>query len=141
MQPTTKKDQTPSKEAQQFADKAKDVAHNALDATRDAASHVGQTVSNTASNVGKKAEEWTAAAGNRVESLADTVRDRGPHSGMLGRANEAVADTMERTGEYLQDKNLSGMMGDMTELIKRNPIPALLVGLGVGYLLGRSMRS
>jgi len=141
MQPTTKKDQGPNKEAQQFADKAKDAVHSAADVTRDAASHAGQAVSSAASNVGKKAEEWTAAAGNKVESLADTVRDKGPTSGVLGKANEAVASTLEKTGEYMHDKNLTGMMNDMSDLIKRNPIPALLVGLGVGYLLGRALRS
>jgi len=146
MQPTTKKD------VQQHTDKAKDSMHTAADAAKDAASHVGQAASSAASSVGKKAdewtnaagkkaEEWTASAGNKVESLADTIRDKGPGQGMLGRANEAVASTVERTGEYLQDKNLHGMMNDMTDLIKRNPLPALFVGLGVGYLLGRAMRS
>jgi ElaB/YqjD/DUF883 family membrane-anchored ribosome-binding protein len=147
MQPTTKKD------VQQHTDKAKDSMHTAADAAKDAASHVGQAASSAASTVGKKAdewtnaagkkaEEWTASAGSKVESLADTIRDKGPSGqGMLGRANEAVASTVERTGEYLQDKNLHGMMNDMTDLIKRNPLPALFVGLGVGYLLGRAMRS
>jgi len=141
MQQTTKKDQTPNKDVQQFTDKAKDVAHTAAETTRDAASHAGQAISGAATNAGRKAEEWTAAAGERVESLADTVRDRGPSSGMLGSANRAVADTLEATGEYLHDKNLSGMMDDMTNLIKRNPIPALVFGLGVGFLLGRALRS
>jgi len=129
------------KDAQQFANKAKDAAQSAADTARDTASHIGQAASSAASTVGKKAEEWTAGAGNRVESLGETVRHQGPHSGMLGRANEAVADTLESAGEYIQDKNLSGMMGDITQLVKRNPIPALLVGLGVGYLVGRAMRS
>ena len=29
----------------------------------------------------------------------------------------------------------------MTEMIKRNPIPAVLIGVGLGFLLGRSLRS
>jgi len=141
MQQAQKKDQAPNKDVQQFTDKAKEVAHTAADATRDMASHASQTASSAASAVGRKAEEWTAAAGNRVESLADTIRDKGPEKGMLGTANKAVADTLEKTGEYLHDKNLHGMMNDVTDLIKRNPIPALVLGLGVGYLLGRAMRS
>ena len=60
---------------------------------------------------------------------------------MLGRASEGLADGLESVGGYMSDKNLSGMMGDVTDLIKRNPIPALLVGLGIGYLLGKSLRS
>jgi hypothetical protein len=29
----------------------------------------------------------------------------------------------------------------VTEMIKRNPIPAVLVGVGLGFLLGRTLRS
>jgi len=153
MQPTTRKDQTQAKDvahnvadkakdaAHNVADKARDAAHNVADSARDLASQAGHAVSGAASSVGKKAEDWTAEAGNRVSSLADTVRQQGPNSGMLGSATSAIADGLESTGDYLSEKNLSGMMGDMTNLIKRNPIPALLVGLGVGFLLGKALRS
>jgi hypothetical protein len=60
---------------------------------------------------------------------------------MLGSATRAVADGLEGTGKYLEDKNLSGMMDDMTGLIKRNPIPAVLLGLGIGFLVGRALSS
>jgi hypothetical protein len=30
--------------------------------------------------------------------------------------------------------------GDLTELIRRYPMPALLIGLGIGYLVARSIR-
>jgi ElaB/YqjD/DUF883 family membrane-anchored ribosome-binding protein len=76
-----------------------------------------------------------------MQSLAGSVRDKAPESGMLGQASDYVADTLEQTGRYIQDKNLSGMMDDMTGLIRRNPIPAVLIGLGVGFLLGRALRS
>jgi hypothetical protein len=33
------------------------------------------------------------------------------------------------------------MMEDVTGLIKRNPIPAVLIGLGIGFMLGRMLRS
>jgi hypothetical protein len=29
------------------------------------------------------------------------------------------------------------MAGDLTNLIKRNPIPSLLIGVGLGFLLAR----
>jgi hypothetical protein len=60
---------------------------------------------------------------------------------MIGRGAEAVASTLDRGGDYLRDKNLSGLAEDMTEMIKRNPIPAVLLGLGLGFLLGRTLRS
>lgn len=48
---------------------------------------------------------------------------------------------MESTGEYLEEKGLSGMAGDVTDLIRRNPLPALLIAVGIGFLIARSFRS
>jgi hypothetical protein len=129
----------------QAADKARDAASQAGQAVQNAASAVGQTVQQTASTaahtVGHKAEQATSAVGQGMRSLADTVRHQGPESGVLGSATHQVADTLDQTGRYIEDKNLSGMLDDMTGLIKRNPIPAVLIGLGIGFLLGRTLRS
>jgi hypothetical protein len=136
MSTTVKKDQ---------GNQAKESAGQALDKGREAASHAGEAVQQAASAVGsaigQKAEDATAAVGRGVENLAGTVRDSGPQSGMLGSATRSVADTLEGAGKYLEDKNLSGMMDDMTGLIKRNPTPAVLLGLGIGFLIGRALSS
>jgi hypothetical protein len=58
----------------------------------------------------------------------------------MGTAASKVADTLERGGRYLQEEGLSGIAGDVTDLIKRNPIPALLVGIGIGFLLAQALR-
>jgi len=69
------------------------------------------------------------------------VREYAPHEGMLGDASKSVANAVDSAGKYLEDKNLTGMMDDVTGLIRRNPIPALLIGLGVGFLIGRALSS
>jgi hypothetical protein len=140
----------------QAADAAREGVSQAADKAREAASHAGQAVSSAASaatgavsqaatsaahTVGQKAEQATGAVGSGMQHLAETVRDKGPDSGMLGTATGYVADTLEGTGKYIEDRNLGGMMDDMTGLIKRNPIPAVLIGLGIGFLLGRTLRS
>jgi hypothetical protein len=76
-----------------------------------------------------------------MQTAADRVREYTPDSGMLGSASRGVADAIDSAGKYVEDKNLSGMMDDMTGLIKRNPIPALLLGLGIGFLIGRALSS
>jgi hypothetical protein len=60
---------------------------------------------------------------------------------MLGRASGAVADALDRGGRYIEEKKISGMAGDVTDVIQRNPIPAVLVALGLGFFLGRALRS
>jgi len=69
------------------------------------------------------------------------VRDSAPHSGVLGSAASTVAGGLEQGGRYLQQEGLGGMADDLTALIKNNPIPALLVGVGIGFVLARITRS
>jgi ElaB/YqjD/DUF883 family membrane-anchored ribosome-binding protein len=131
MNTTSKNPANQAKEAAgQAAEKGKDLLHQAGDAVQSAASAVGQ-----------KAEDATASVGKGIEHVADKVRDTGPKEGMLGSATRGVADTLEGAGKYLEDKNLTGMMDDVTGLIKRNPVPAVLLGLGIGFLVGRALSS
>jgi hypothetical protein len=116
--------------AQQAGQKASELAHSAADRARDAAHAAGH-----------KAEDATASLGGSLRSAADKVRSSTPDEGMFGRASDVVADALDHGGQYLQDKNLSGMADDLTEMIRRNPIPALLLGVGVGFLIGRALRS
>jgi hypothetical protein len=76
-----------------------------------------------------------------MKSLAGTIREKAPHGGFVGQASSTVAETLERGGRYLEEQGLSGIGDDLTNLIRRNPIPALLVGIGVGFLLARATRS
>jgi hypothetical protein len=86
---------------------------------------------------GQAAESATERMGQGMQNLGQTVRERGPTSGVLGSATQTVADTLEQGGRHVQQEGLSGMAEDLTKLIKNNPIPALLVGIGLGFLLAR----
>jgi len=114
-----------------FMDQAKETASNV-------AAEAGNRAKDAASFVGQKAEDATGAVGSGMKSLAGTIREHTPASGPIGSASCAVADTLESSGRYLQEHGLSGIGADMTSLIRRNPIPALLVGIGVGFLISRA---
>jgi len=75
-----------------------------------------------------------------MESLGDAIRSREPAQGMLHNAGEAVASQLECSGRYLEEQGLKGIGEDVTNLIRRNPIPALLIGVGIGVLLARMVR-
>lgn len=102
-----------------------------------AAMSKAQELAGTAS---KRVDEATAALGERVRSAGGTLRERGPREGMLGSATGAVADSLESTGRYIQEEGVVGMAEDVTELIRRNPIPAMLVGVGIGFMLAKMFR-
>jgi methyl-accepting chemotaxis protein len=133
-------------------DKAKDVASSAVDRTREFAGQVadkardvaGQAVDRTkdaATATGRKADQVADKVGGGLSSAAESIRQHSPDSGMLHRAADKVADTLDSSGRYLKEEGLTGMANDLTELIKRNPIPALLVGICIGALIGRATRS
>ena len=44
-------------------------------------------------------------------------------------------------GEYLEDAKLSGMTGDFARLIRRYPIPAALIGIGLSWFAWRKLKS
>jgi hypothetical protein len=89
--------------------------------------------------VGDRADQATAAAGRGMQNVADTIRENAPSSGVLGTAAQAVSSTFERGGRYLEEKRITGFADDMTNAIRNNPVPALLVAVGVGFLLARAL--
>jgi hypothetical protein len=119
------------------ADKAKETASAIGEKARETAANVADKAKQIGSNVKDKADQGVTSAGSGMQSLADQIRDKGPHEGMLGRATSSVADTLDQSGRYLEEKGLSGIAGDITETIRRNPIPAVLIGVGLGYMLAR----
>ena len=121
----------------QVAGLAESVADKARDATRVVADKVGDA----ASYVGDKADGAAGYVGEGLGSLAGRVRDNAPKEGVLGSAADTVARGIEKTGDYLKDEGFTGMGKDLMGLVKNYPIPALLIGLGLGYLIARSTRS
>jgi hypothetical protein len=73
-----------------------------------------------------------------MQSVAETIREHTPDKGVMGAASRAVSDTIAKGGEYLESHQLSGMGSDLTTLIRNNPVPALLIAAGVGFLLARA---
>jgi len=125
--------------ASNVADKARDMASSAMDKTREVASNAADKARDAASRVGQKADDMVGRAGNALESAAGSVRDHAPQSGVFGSAAGKVADTLESGGRYLREEGMTGMAEDLTDMVRRNPIPALLLGLGLGFLLGRAL--
>lgn len=110
-----------------MADRARDVATGLADRARDVATGVGDRVSNAGTSVG-----------GSMKSLAGTIREHAPSGGVLHDASSAVAEGLESGGRYLEQEGFSGIGEELTNLVRRNPIPALLAGVAIGYLLARA---
>jgi uncharacterized protein YjbJ (UPF0337 family) len=104
------------------------------------ADEVRSTIEETAASAATKAAQSMSAVGEKIGSLADVIRDKAPHEGAVGTAATSVANKLDAAGSYLQEKKVDHIVGDLTNTIRRYPIPALLIGLGIGYLLAGRMR-
>ena len=101
---------------------------------------VGEKAESLVATAGHKADDAACSVGSGMTSLADTLREKGPEAGVLGTVTSRTAETLDTAGRYLRDEGVTGMAGDLTNMIRRNPMPALLVGLGVGFLLAYATR-
>lgn len=124
--------------------KASELASAVGDKAREAASNLGhkaqEYASSAAGAAGARADDALAATGQGMSSLAGTIRQRGPQEGMLGSAAEYVAGGLEAGGEYLQEHGVRDIGEDVSRLVRRHPLPSLLVVFGLGYMLGSALR-
>lgn len=142
--------------AQEVGSSFGQAANTAAENVKNAAGSVGESVKRTASNlasegqnaasqaasyVSEKVESAADAIGGRFKAAGESLRQSGPHDGTLGQASSALAKSLEDTGEYIQREGVEGIAGDVSSLIKKNPIPSMLFGVGIGYLLAHAMKS
>lgn len=127
--------------AKELASSAGELAEQAKEKVQDWAGTATTQAKDLASAAVNKVSGARSSVGEGIESLADKIRDKGPHEGMLGTATSGVADTMHSAGAYLRDHDFSEMGKDVTNVIRRYPVQSLLIGIGLGFLLARATRS
>jgi len=121
---------------------------NAGQEIKNAASDISQSAANAYDSAKTKAQELSTAAaekvggatkavGEKMSSLAGTLRGSAPQEGTIGSAAQTVANQLDNAGSYLQDNTFENMARDVTGLIRRYPIQSLLIGVGIGYLFSR----
>jgi len=124
------------------ASAARDTAHHAASTVGDTAQHVASsaaaTVQDAAHAVTTQASTVTTVAADRVQDLADRVRQQGntpDASNVQRRAAHTTAGVLDKTSQYIGPGGVHTLLGDVRSLIQRNPLRSLVIGVGVGYLL------
>lgn len=115
---------------------------------KDVASNMAHGVSSAASYVREKAEDAMPREGeiskgfehvkSAVKGVAHNVSDAASY--VRHKADDVtttVGGVMEDTGHYLRDDGISHMAADLTNFVRRNPIPALLAGMAVGFFVSQ----
>ncbi len=130
--------------------KVQELASSVILQVEETASDVSNRAQEWAGNVADKAQETAAAAvdktndgiaavGHQMKSFSGSVRDAAPRTGAIGSAATAVADELQAGGQYLEGHNLDAIGKDLTEAVRRHPIPAVLIGFGIGCLIGMAI--
>jgi uncharacterized protein YjbJ (UPF0337 family) len=87
------------------------------------------------SRIGRMAEAATSSAQELASGLTKTAGEASTTTQrMAANAASTVSDTVTRVGQYLPELP-DGLAG----LIRRYPVPSLMLGMGLGFLLGRSL--
>jgi len=126
---------------ERVGEQAKNLGEKVGEGVKSAATTAVQKTEDATAFLGQKADQATEAVGSGMKSLGGTIREHTPKEGALATAGTAVADTLESGGRYLEEHKLGEIGEDVTNMIRRNPIPAVLIAAGLGFVLARAMRS
>jgi len=114
--------------ASQAADQARGVASQAADQARGLADQARSV----AAQAGQHAETAMHSVASGMQALSGTVREHVP-----GGAGATAAAALEQGGRYLQDEGFQGMADDLSRVVRQNPLPAVLVSIGIGFVLAQ----
>lgn len=109
-----------------FADKAKGAADSAtsvMDRAKQTVGDVATTVADYAGAAKDKVKDFAVEAGETAKVASDKVQKW---------AGDAYDATSHVAGDFGRE---------VTSMVKKYPIPSLLVGFGLGLIVGRSIRS
>ena len=140
MSTNTLKSGTSQDQRNQVGSHATDAVASVGEMANHAACAVGSMAKQAACDVGQKADDLTAKAGGRIEQMGHALGERLPHEGVVGQASQAVAQTIQQGGQYMEDAKLSGAAANLKDLIRRYPVESTLAGLAAGYLVARLMK-
>ena len=91
-----------------------------------------------ASGVSRVIETAQETAHNVASSLAETAGEvKTQAQTAASTAATAVADTVAGAASSIRETSVQDLAGNLTDLIRRHPIPSLLIGLGVGFVLAQ----
>jgi ElaB/YqjD/DUF883 family membrane-anchored ribosome-binding protein len=76
----------------------------------------------TASSLGEKAKDVACSVGEKAQEVAHTMTDK-----------------LETGGQYVRDQGMEAV-DQFTALIRRHPLPALLIAFGAGVLFSQLRR-
>jgi hypothetical protein len=108
---------------QEVANRVSEFAGQAKDKAKEITDQVGDKVSEFAGQAKDKAQEWASEAGDAMIYAKD-------------KAQEWATGAADKTTTTVKD-----LGHELTDLIRRYPAPALLIGFGLGFMIAKASSS
>jgi hypothetical protein len=123
-----------------LADKANQAGEYVSEQASKMASSAMHSAENAGKFMGQKAGDARHSVASTFKSMGESVKSAAPE-GMMHDAACSFGETLATTGQYLEDHGLSAMTEDLTNVIKRNPLPSVFIAAGIGFLLAKACTS
>jgi hypothetical protein len=127
--------------AKQLSDQARETASNVAERSKDAINALSHSASNAAAYLEDQGENAADTVSGGLKATARTIRQNAPQDGPLKDAALGTAQQFSNAAQYLDEQGLEGLASDISCLIKKSPVAALAAGIGLGFLLGLTLRS
>ena len=93
-------------------------------------------VQDAGARAAQRADHARVGAAAGLETVASTLHERGDR---VASAAHSAADAVASGAQYLRANDVHTMMGDLMEVIRRNPGRSLLGAAALGFVLGRAL--
>jgi ElaB/YqjD/DUF883 family membrane-anchored ribosome-binding protein len=121
-------------EANRLADQAKDSLTDTAKTIKDKTQEFGRAAVN-------KIEENRVSAAGALHSAATSLHENASKLPNGPDLAHSAAEKVDAVSGYLQDHDTKQMMADVKAVVKKNPMPSLLIAGALGFLIGRSLRN
>ena len=105
------------------------------DAARDVAADLGEIGRELRQKANDVRKEVVKQLNNAAETIRREARENTEDTGAIKSADD-VANGLEKAAHYLNNNSVEQMEKKATKLVKKNPIPSVLIALGIGFVLG-----
>ena len=128
-------------ETNQAADKASEIAKQAKDAVSDAARTLKDKTEDLGRAAVNKIEDSRVSAAGALRSAASSLHDNASKLPNGPDLAHSAAEKVDALSGYLEQHDTKQMMADVESVVKKNPMPSLLIAGALGFLVGRSLRN
>ncbi len=125
------------------------MAQNGSTTFNESGDTVAEQVTATATQWKEKVSDLSRTAVNKIDGSRESAADGldSAASALQGKAEkvtgmaQTTAEKLNSAADYLRQHNVKNMMSDVEELVRKNPGPALVAAVVIGFLTARAFSS